>query len=168
MQTSGACSLFDRLPNHLDTDRYQYRAAQDYFLLHDYAQTETELRLLLTRYPGSGMRVDAEMLLGAALALEGRRAEAIEQYGKVAREHPGADAGRAEFEIGKLYEEAGDCDKAEAALAHALADHPEPTVVAAALARVKRRVALRRPVDPHDHAAVFDHKAGQKVAEGGD
>ena len=162
-------ALVQSFPNHLDTDRFQYRAAQDYFALHDYAQTETELRLMLSRYPGSGVRTDAQMLLAAALAMEGRRGEAIKLYTKIAQEHGGADAGRANLEIARLYEDATDFDKAETALARALADHPDPQLVSMALQRVKRRVALRRPADLHDHAAIFDHKAGvAKLAESGD
>ncbi|MBS2026861.1 MAG: tetratricopeptide repeat protein [Deltaproteobacteria bacterium] len=161
-------ALVQSFPNHLDTDRYQYLAAQDYFALRDYAQTETEVKLLLQRYPGTGFKTDAQMLLAGALALEGRRAEAIERYTAIAKDHPGADAGRANFEIGRLYEESGDWEKAETSFARAMADHPEPQVVSMALQRVKRRVAMRRPVDIHDHDAVFDHKNGQKVAESGD
>lgn len=163
-------ALVQSFPNHLDTDRYQYRAAQDYFSLQDYAQTETELKLLLGRFPGSGLRTDAQMLLAASIALQGRRAEAIELYNKIALEHPGADAARAYLEIGRLYEETNEYDKAETAMARALADHPEPKIVAAALQRIRRRVALKRPADIHDRAAIFDHKiGGQNVADrGGD
>jgi len=163
-------ALVQSFPNHLDTDRYQYRAAQDYFELRDYAQTETELKLLLARYPGSGVRIDAQMLLASSLALQGRRPEALALYAQIAREHPGADAGRANFEVARLYEESREYDKAETALAKALADHPEPTLVAAALERVKKRAARVRPVDIHDHAAVFDHKVAQNAlqGEGGD
>lgn len=162
-------ALVQSFPNHLDTDRFQYKAAQDYFELRDYAQTETELRLLLSRYPGSGVRTDAQMLLAAALAMEGRKPEAIDLYSAIAREHPGADAGRANLEIGRLYEDQGDFDKAETSLARALADHPDPQLVSMALQRVRRRVALKRPADLHDRAAIFDHKAnGMKVAESGD
>lgn len=161
-------ALTQSFPNHLDADRYQYRAAMDYFALRDYAQTETELKLLLARYPGTGYRVDAQMLLASCLSLEGRKAQAVELYGEIAREHPGADAGRANLEIARIYEEANDWEKAENALARALPDHPEPAVVTLALSRVRRRVALKRPADLHDHAAIFDHKANGQVAERGE
>jgi TolA-binding protein len=161
-------ALVQSFPNHLETDRYQYRAALDYFELRDYHQAETELRLFLNRYSGSSLRGDAQNLLASALALQGRTPEAIQTYLQVAREHPGADAAKAYLEIGRLYEESGDMDKAETNLALALANYPDPKVVQIALNRVRRRVALSRPVDIHNHDAIFDHAAGKQVAEGGD
>jgi hypothetical protein len=92
----------------------------------------------------------------------------VELYTEIAREHPGADAGRANLEIARIYEEGNDWEKAENALARALPDHPEPAVVSLALNRVRRRVALKRPADIHDRAAIFDHKANNQVAERGE
>ena len=152
-------ALVQSFPNHLDTDRYQYRAAQDYFELRDYRQAETELRLFLSRFPGSAVRTDAQLLLASALAYQGRRGDAVVVYQQVAEEHPGPDAGRANLELARLAEEAGEYEKAEALLSRAVVDYPDPRVVTLALERVKHRVALRRPVDIKDHAAIFDHAA---------
>jgi TolA-binding protein len=152
-------ALVQSFPNHQDTDRFQYRAAQDYFDLRDYRQAETELHLFLSRFPGSTLRPDAELLLASALAYQGRRDEAIAIYQRVVVERPGADAGRANLELARLAEEAGEYERAEAFLSRAVVDYPEPRVVTLALERVKHRVALRRPVDIKDHAAIFDHAA---------
>ncbi len=160
-------ALVQSFPNHVDTDRYQYRAAQDYFDLRDYPQTETELSLFLSRFPGSALRADAQLLMASSMALEGRKTDAIAMYQQIANEHPGADAGRANLEIARIYEDASDFEKAETFLAKAMPDYPEPKVVSLALQRVRRRVAMRKPVDIHDRNAIFDN-VGRKVAEGGD
>jgi len=156
-------ALVQSFPNHTDTDRYQYQLAKGYFALGDYAQTETEARLLLAHYPGSVEKIDTRMLLASSLALQGHRAEAIKLYQQVVALGPGADASRAHLEIGRLYEGEGDLPRAEVALAKALPDSPNPGVVKVALSRVKRRAALRQAVDIHDRAAIFDHKASQRV-----
>lgn len=159
-------ALVQSFPDHPEADRFQLEAARRYFELRDWPQTETELRLLRKRWPKTNHAVDVSMLLGATLALQGRRDEAIATYREVTDGPDQADAGRAWLEIGKLQEEAGQVAEAESALAHALSTHPEPTLVARVLGRVKRRAALRRPVDLADRAAIFDHGVEAKADQG--
>lgn len=154
-------ALVQSFPNHLGTDEYQYQAAQDYFALRDYAQAETEIKQFLVKYKGSPLRGDAELLLASAVAYQGRRPEALELYAKITQNRPGPDAGRAHLEVARLHEDVGDLEKAEGELQLALKDYPEPKVVTVALSRVKRRIALRKPVDIKDHGAIFDSGAEQ-------
>ncbi len=155
-------SLVQSFPNHVDTDRYQYQVAKDYFELADYQQARIEAKALLDHYPDSTFGPDAQFLTGSSFAFENRRTDAVNAFlALVARWPTSPLVPRARLEIGKLYAEGGDYDRAQEIMLLALKDHPDPQLVQSELARLRRRIALTRPAELDDHDAVWDHDAAK-------
>lgn len=156
-------SLVQSFPNHPDVDRYQFLAAEDYFDLADYQQARIEAKALLDRFPESAFGPEAQNLVASAFAFENRRTDAVNAYlALIARwpNHPLVP--RARLEIGKLYADGGDLDRAQEIMLLALKDHPDPRAVQSELARLRRRIARTRPADATDHDAVWDHDAATR------
>lgn len=150
-------SLVQSFPVHDEIDRYQFQAANEYFDLGDFQQARIEVKTLLDRYPKSPYAPDAQLLIGATFVFENRRMDAINAYLMlIARwpDHPLVP--RARLEIGKVYADGGDYDRAQEMMLLALRDHPEPQRVQGELLRLRKRLALTRPADVNDRAAVWD------------
>jgi TolA-binding protein len=159
-------SLVQSFPNNPDVDRYQYQAAKDYFELADYEQSRIEAKALLDHYQNSSLGAEAQYLIGSSYAFEGKRTESVNAYlALVARWPQSSLVPRARLEIGKLYAEAGDYDKAQEIMLLALKDHPDPKAVQSELARLRRRIALTRPADADNHDAVWDHDLANRERE---
>ncbi len=150
-------SLVQSFPRHPQVDRYQYQAAKEYFDLGDAQQARIEARALLEHYPESAFAPEAQYLIGSAYSFENRRNDSINAYLALAARWPThPNVPRARLAIGKMYAEGGDFDRAQEIMLLALRDHPDPRAVQTELSRLRRRIALTRPADIHDHDAVWD------------
>ena len=139
-----------------DLDLYQYQATKDYFDLKDYDQVQLEARFLQSRWPKSEYAVEAQMLVAAALSLQGQKEKSIEAYEQIGRGWPQSDlAPRARFEEAKVWSELGMEERAVEVLVEALKTHPDPRGVKAEIARLRKRLATRRVRGATDRAVVW-------------
>ncbi len=139
-------AIVQDFPDSPDLDQYQYQATKDYFDLKDYDQVQLEARLIQSRWPKSTYAVEAQMLVAAALSLQGQKEKSIEAYEQIGRGWPESDlAPRARFEEAKVWSELGKEERAVEVLVEALKTHPDPRVVKAEIARLRKRLARRVP-----------------------
>jgi TolA-binding protein len=149
-------ALVQSFPRGPDIDRYQYQAVKDFFELGDYDQVALESRILQTRYPLSPYAIEAQMLVAASYTLQGKKLKAIDAYEQVSRRWPGNDlAPRAQVEQAKVMSELGQDERAVEVLVQALKAHPDPKGVQAEIARLRRKLALRRAAENFDHANAW-------------
>jgi tetratricopeptide (TPR) repeat protein len=144
-----------------------YQVAKLYFELGDYQQCALEAQRVAARYETSAFVDDALFLRAQALSmLEDRKADAARGFEELARRHPDSDlAPHALLELGKLRAEQGEDERAIELWVEALQRHPDPAIVQASIARVRRRIASTTPDRVGDHAAAFDHlPAGHRPA----
>ena len=139
-----------------------YQVAKLYFQLGDYRQCELEAQTLVKNYEASNYVDDAMFLEAQAVAMEdGRRAYAERLFQDLVERFPDSElAPYAQFELGKLYAEAGQNDQAIDVWVKALARHPDPSLVQSAIARVRARITHVTPRGVGARAA-FDHLPGQ-------
>lgn len=135
-----------------------YQVAKLYFELGDYLQSSIEAGRVLERFADSPVADDALLLQGQALAMvEGRRAEAVKLLEALPKRFPKSElASHALFELGKLHADAGDNAAAIAVWVGALANHPNPALVQAAIGRVRRRITHTTPAAIGEKALAFD------------
>jgi len=140
--------------DHPEVDRFQYLAAKDYFELGDYDQVAIEAKVLQSKYPNSTWADDVQLLIAAALAMQGQREKAIEAYQEVEKRWPGSEmVPRAHYEEAKVLAEMEKEEEALELLVKALATHPDPKGVQLELARLRTRLAQRRlPAHPAESA----------------
>jgi TolA-binding protein len=156
-------AIVQDFPNGPEVDRYQYQAAKEYFELRDYDQVMLEAQILEKRFPSSSYLPAVQMLAAAALALQGQREKAIEAYERVAQRWPESDlAPRARFEAAKVWVDLGREDRALDMLVEVLKTHPDPKGVQAEIARLRKRLGLRRLTpEKTDRATVWPEFFGR-------
>lgn len=153
-----------------------YDVAKLYFQLGDFRQCELESVQLVKTFETSAFVDDALFLEAQAVAMqEGRRRDAEALFEKLPARFPDSElAPHAWFELGKLYAEEERNSEAIDAWVKALAHHPDPALVQAAIARVRRRItkntvevgvkaAFAKPKPP----AAPGHKLTSVEAAGG-
>lgn len=136
-----------------------YQVAKLYFELGDYLQSSLEAARAVEQFPKSQVADDAMLLEGQALAMvDGKRAEAVKTLEALPIAFPHSElAPHALFELGKLYSDAGDNAQAISIWVKALATHPNPASVQAAISRVRRRITHTTPAAIGEKALAFDH-----------
>lgn len=138
-------SIVQSFPNAPEVDRYLYAAIKDYFELGDYSQAIVEARALQRRYPDSPRGADAQMLVATALSLQGEPERAIEAYEELVRRWPdSAIAPQARFEQAKVLADLEREQEAVEVLVEALKTHPSPKALQLEIARLRKRLAVRR------------------------
>ncbi len=125
----------------------RYQVAKLYFELGDYQQAELEARPLAEKFADSPHAPDAWMLTGQSLSMrEGMQVEAMKAFSTLVNRFPQSElVPHALFELGKLKGETGDDAGAIQVWVQALARHPDPGVVQAAIARTRQRIAATTP-----------------------
>lgn len=138
-----------------------YRVAKLYFELGDYQQCELEAAGVARKFETSPYVDDALLLRGQALAMmDGHRAEALKVFEGLAEKFPDSELQpHALFEAGKLRAEGGEPEKAIETWVEALKRHPDPQVVQAVIARVRRQLRETTPSKVGDAAKAFDREA---------
>jgi tetratricopeptide (TPR) repeat protein len=138
-----------------------YRVAKLYFELGDYQQCELEAAGVTRKFETSPYVDDALLLRGQALAMmDGHRAEALKVFEGLAEKFPESELQpHALFEAGKLRAEGGEPEKAIETWVEALKRHPDPQVVQAVIARVRRQLRETTPSKVGDAAKAFDREA---------
>lgn len=144
--------------NAPDSAELAYRVAKLYFELGDYRQVMLEARRVQSKFETSPLVDDALLLEAQALALmEGRAPESIRALQALADRFPdSALAPIALYEMGKVRAEIGDREEAITLWVKALARHPDPSQVQAAIAHVRKQIADRTPLHVGDEAGAFD------------
>jgi TolA-binding protein len=138
-------SIVQSFPDAPEVDRYLYAAAKDYFDLGDYNQAIVEARALQRRYPESIHVADSQMLIATALSLQGDPEKAIEAYSELIDRWPDSElASRARFEQAKVLAELEREQEAVEVLVEALRTHPSPKTIQLEIARMRKRLAVRR------------------------
>ncbi len=147
-------SIVQSFPDAPEVDHYLYQAAKDYFELGDYQQAILEARALQRRYPQSEQVAEAQMLVATALSLQGDHGKALEAYAELAQRWPDSElAPRARFEQAKVLSSLEREAEAVEVLVDALRTHPSPKVVQLEIARLRKRLSLRRmPERPTESA----------------
>jgi predicted Zn-dependent protease len=141
-----------------------YQVAKLYFQVADYRQAELEADALVKHYEASTYVDDAMFLEAQAVAMEDRKPDAERLFKDLVDRFPDSElAPYAQFELGKLYADANQNDAAIEIWVKALAHHPDPTLVQAAIARVRERITHLTPRGVGAQAA-FDHLPGQAHA----
>lgn len=143
-----------------------YDVAKLYFQLGDFRQCELETAQLVKTFETSAFVDDAMFLQGQAVAMqEGRRRDAEALFLKLPAQFPDSElAPHALFELGKLYAEEDRNAEAIDTWVKALAHHPDPALVQAAISRVRQRIT-RMSVEVGAKAAFA--KAKRPVARPG-
>jgi tetratricopeptide (TPR) repeat protein len=154
-------------PDHPEADQYALRAARvRLYDLKEPAEARAAVDEMTQRWPGSERRAAAAFLRASSYQVEGNRTRALQAFLEVADEFKGtAVAARAWHEAGGLLAESGEYRKAIDAYLSALENHPEPQAVQYSLERVRKRMEMKRPADPSDRAAVFDHRPARERLE---
>lgn len=112
---------------------------------------------LLDEYSDSDLAPEAQSLVGTALHLAGRHADAVKAFQAVAERWPRTEAAaRALFEAGNCLAEGADYAHAIARYLESLPDHPEPMLVQRSLERVRRHFAAERAIQFGRQAALGD------------
>jgi len=112
---------------------------------------------LASRWPDSPLLPRAQMIAATTWHLEGRAADAVAAYAKVAAAYPRTETeAEALFEKGNCLAELGDDARAVQAFTEALVRHESPELVQFAIERAQRRLDLVRSVKPGNVAEVFD------------
>lgn len=112
---------------------------------------------LLDEYTDSDLAPEAQSLVGTALHLAGRHADAVKAFQAVAERWPRTEAAaRALFEAGNCLAEGADYAHAIARYLESLPDHPEPMLVQRSLERVRRHFAAERAIQFGRQAALGD------------
>jgi tetratricopeptide (TPR) repeat protein len=144
----------------------KYQVAKLYFELANYQQVDVEARELAQKYETSSYADDALFLRAQAIAMmEGRRGDAFRAFEEVAQKFADSElAPHAQHEMGKLKLESGDSEKAIEIWVEALKRHPTPNVLQESIGRARAQMALTRPADLKDRAAIFDHNARRAAA----
>lgn len=124
-----------------------YQVASLYFELQDYPQCELEAQKLTRKFQASPFVDDALFLQAQALGMrEGMHPEAARVYRELVEHFPHSElAPHALFELGKLKAEQGENDAAIKLWVEALKTHPDPKLVQASIARVRRRITRTTP-----------------------
>ena len=135
-----------------------YRVAKLYFELGDYQQAALEARKAQARYESSPLVDDALLLEAQALALmEGRAPESIRALEALAQRFPeSALTPIALYEMGKVRAEMGEREEAIALWVKALARHPDPAQVQAAINHLRKQIAERTPIAVGNEEQAFD------------
>jgi TolA-binding protein len=138
-------SIVQSFPDAPEVDRFLYSAAKDYFELGDYNQAIVEARALQRRYSESIHVADSQMLIATALSLQGDPEKAIEAYAELVDRWPDSElASRARFEQAKVLADLEREGEAVEVLVEALRTHPSPKAVQLEIARLRKRLAVRR------------------------
>jgi outer membrane protein assembly factor BamD (BamD/ComL family) len=149
-------ALIQSFPTGPDVDRFRYMAVQDYFELADYDQVLVEARALQERFPESPYAVQGQLMLAESLALQGQRPKSIQAYDVLLNRWPNdALAPQARVEQAKVLYEDGKEERAVEVLVEALKSHPNPRAVQVEIARLRKKLALRRPPDKFEHANAW-------------
>ncbi|MFT3840442.1 MAG: tetratricopeptide repeat protein [Myxococcaceae bacterium] len=135
-----------------------YRVAKLYFELGDYQQCELEAANLAKHYETSTYVDDALLLRGQALAMmDDRKADAMKSFEELTQRFPDSELRpHALFEEGKLLADTGEPEKAIEVWVEALKKHPDPSVVQAVIARVRKQLRRSEPTAVGDAAKAFD------------
>jgi tetratricopeptide (TPR) repeat protein len=135
-----------------------YRVAKLYFELGDYQQCELEAAQLTKRYETSAYVDDALLLRGQALAMmDDRKGDAMKSFEELVQRFPDSELRpHALFEEGKLLADTGEPEKAIEVWVEALKKHPDPAVVQAVIARVRKQLRRSEPTAVGDAAKAFD------------
>lgn len=137
-----------------------YQVAKLYFELGDYQQCALEAQRVFTRYETSAFVDDAMFLRAQALSmLDDRKPDAARGFEELARRLPDSElAPHALLELGKLRADQGENERAIELWVEALQRHPDPAIVQASIARIRKRIANTRPNRVGDFAEAFDHQ----------
>jgi tetratricopeptide (TPR) repeat protein len=120
-------------------------------------EARTAVAELMSRWPESPLAPRARLIAASTYHLEGRAADAVLAYDKVANSYPRtAVEAEALFEKGNCLTEQGDDAHAVQAFTEALSRHESPELVQFAIERAQRRLSLVRSVKPGNVAEVFD------------
>jgi tetratricopeptide (TPR) repeat protein len=146
-----------------------YQVAKLYFELQDYQQCVLESRKLAERFATSTFVDDVLFLEAQALHMQAMqspggtpeqqrfRQESSRTYADLLARFPDSElAPHSVFEMGKLKAESGENEKAIETWVQALKNHPDPAMVQASIARVRRRIAETTPEVIGSRAAAFD------------
>jgi tetratricopeptide (TPR) repeat protein len=144
-----------------------YQKAKLYFELADYAQAELEANKVVQRFTTSPYWDDALFLRGQALGqLEGRREEALRTLAELAERMPDSElAPHATFERGRLRMDMKEEERAIELWVEALKTHPDPSMVQAAIARLRRQLTEKKPVHVGKEAAFDRARPARSSAE---
>jgi tetratricopeptide (TPR) repeat protein len=136
----------------------EYKVAQLYFQLGDFAQSEVEAQNVIKKYETSGYVENAMFLLGQAFAMQGRRPEAMRAFQDLTERFPDSELQpHAVFEMAKLTADGNDDEHAIELYVQALKRHPDPKLVQNNIARLRKRIASTKPARIGDHESAFDH-----------
>ncbi|MHB1845718.1 MAG: tetratricopeptide repeat protein [Deltaproteobacteria bacterium] len=148
-------ALVAAYPDRPGADDFQYQVAEGYFGLGDYAQTRTEARALLDRFPQSRRGPQARFLLASCYELEGRRSDAIAAYEELLdRTQDPELVPRAQLALAKLLELEGQNDRALTTLLECLKGYPDPQTIQREIDRLEGKLARARSLE---HPDAFDH-----------
>ncbi len=149
-------------PDRAGADQAQLKITRALIDLGQLAEARAAAAELVSRWPASPLGASASLIAAGTYHLEGRHADAIAAYKKVAAAYPRtAYQADAQFEQGNCLSELGDDAKAIQAFTVALVRHESPDLVEFALQRAQRRIDLQRSVRPGNVAEVFDHGVAQ-------
>jgi TolA-binding protein len=158
-------AIVQTFPKHPGVDRFQYRAAKDYFDLGDFNQAIVESRVLHGRYPNSPFGDDAHLLIAESFAFLGQREKALEGHAALARGWPSSDLlARSNFEAAKLHSEAGAYEPAIEALVESLKTHPDPKAVQHEIGRLRKRLASLRAPEKVGWEAIWAEHPGPHLS----
>jgi TolA-binding protein len=147
-------------PDHPGADAAQLKIARALSDRGDFFEARAAAAELQSRWPGSTLAPAAALVAASTYHLSGRHADAVAAYRKVAAQYRGTrQEADAHFETGNCLVELGDDAHAVQEFTQALPSHDSPDVVQFALERAQRRLAMARPIDPHNLAAIFDRFA---------
>ena len=124
-------------------DAFQLQVAKGYLSIGDHDQARTEARLLLSRFPSSGHRDEAQRLIGSSFQAQGRCEEAISAFQTLFQEADDPTlVGNARLEEGACLSKLGRDEEALEAYMKALKIHPDPQIVQLKIDRHLARVRL--------------------------
>jgi len=136
----------------------EYKVAKLYFEIADYPQSELEAQNVVKKYETSAFVERAMFLSGQALAMEGKRAEAMRAFQEMVERFPDSELQpHAYLEMAKLKADSDEDEKAIEYYVLALRRHPDPKLVQSSITRLRRRIASTKPARIGDHEAAFDH-----------
>jgi tetratricopeptide (TPR) repeat protein len=135
-----------------------YQVAAMYFELQDYEQCELEASQVARKFEASSFVDDALFLRAQALSMmDDRRPEAQRAFLDVITRFPDSELKpHALFELGRLRASAGDFEGAIEFWVRALQAHPDPAMVQANIARVRKRIRATTPKRVGDAMTAFD------------
>jgi tetratricopeptide (TPR) repeat protein len=135
-----------------------YQVAAMYFELQDYEQCELEASTVARKFEASAFVDDALFLRAQALSMmEDRGPQAQRAFQEVISRFPESELKpHALFELGRLRASGGDFEGAIEFWVQALQGHPDPAMVQANIARVRKRIRATTPRRVGDAMTAFD------------